>query len=207
MLRLGLACVVLTSSAGLLWAPSAQAQEVVQSLSEQRQQAVILQQWDLSCGAAALATLLVYQHGDKISERDVALGMMSRSEYLERPELVSYRQGFSLLDLKRFVDVRGYRGVGLGGLSLEQAVVRAPMIVPIDTVGYSHFVVFVGMLADSVLVADPAYGNRTMSRADFERVWVELPDLGRVGFVVERRDGLYPPNRLIPHPDRFLVLR
>ena len=110
-----------------------QGAQPVRSLFELRQENVILQQFDLSCGAAALATILNYQHGDPVSEREIATRMMSRGEYLENPMLVRLRQGFSLLDLKRFVDDRGYNGVGLGQLNLEHLVARAPVIVPINT--------------------------------------------------------------------------
>jgi predicted double-glycine peptidase len=34
------------------------------------------------CGAAALATLLNYQHGDPISEREIAKGLIQREEYI-----------------------------------------------------------------------------------------------------------------------------
>jgi predicted double-glycine peptidase len=176
----------------------AQAAAPVQSLLEQRQENVVLQQWDLSCGAAALATILNYQHGDPVSEREVAIGMMGRQEYLDNPAIVTYREGFSLLDLKRFVDRRGYNGVGLGQLSLSNLVEYAPIIVPISVHGYNHFVVFRGMLNDRVLLADPAFGNREMSRARFEKAWLQFPEIGKVGFYVERTDGLIPPNRLQP---------
>ena len=115
-------------SAVLLLSGSAAAQDFrpVASLAEIREQNVVVQEWDLSCGAAALATILNYQHGDPVSEREIATGLMSRTEYLENPMLVSFRQGFSLLDLKRFVDDRGYNGVGLGQLTLEHLVARHP---------------------------------------------------------------------------------
>ncbi len=168
----------------------------VDSLLEQRQRGVVIQRWDLSCGAAALATILKYQHGDIVSERDIAVGMMSREEYLANPDIVTYREGFSLLDLKRYVDARGYNGVGLGRLSIEDLRNHAPIIVPLSLHGYRHFVVFRGVLGDRVLLADPAFGNRTISVEKFERSWLSLPELGRVGFYVERTDGLIPPNRL-----------
>ena len=178
----------------------------VESLAEIRQQNVVIQNWDLSCGAAALATILNYQHGDPVSEREIATGLMSRTEYLENPMLVSFRQGFSLLDLKRFVDGRGYNGVGLGQLTLEHLVARAPMIVPINVYGYQHFVVFRGMLGNRVLLADPAFGNRTMLRSEFENAWLAFGEVGHVGFIVKRRDGLFPPNRLEPKPGDFVTL-
>ncbi|MCZ6709202.1 MAG: C39 family peptidase [Gammaproteobacteria bacterium] len=178
----------------------------VHSLLELRQANVILQQFDLSCGAAALATILNYQHGDPVSEREIATRMMSRAEYLDDPMLVRVRQGFSLLDLQRIVDDRGYDGVGLGQLTLEHLVTRAPMIVPINIHGYQHFVVFKGVLGNRVLLADPAFGNRTLLRSAFEEAWIDFAEVGQVGFVVRRKDGLIPPNQLAPEPSDFFTL-
>ena len=179
----------------------------VASLAEIRERGVVIQEWDLSCGAAALATILNYQHGDSLSEREIATRLMSRTEYLENPLLVSLRQGFSLLDLKRFVDDRGYNGVGLGQMTLAHLTTRAPIIVPINTHGYQHFVVFRGMLGNRVLLADPAFGNRTMLRSTFESAWIDFPEIGHVGFSVERTDSLIPPNQLAPKPSDFVMLR
>ena len=86
----------------------------VRSLIEERHRNVVLQQWELSCAAAALATILRYQYGVPVTERSVALGLINREEYIANPELVRLRQGFSLLDLKRFVDGIGFDGIGLG---------------------------------------------------------------------------------------------
>ena len=60
----------------------------VQSLLERRNENVVRQNFDISCGAAALATILRYQHGETVTEREVALGLIDRTEYLKRPELV-----------------------------------------------------------------------------------------------------------------------
>jgi hypothetical protein len=170
----------------------------VESLLEMRRAGVVVQEWDLSCGAAALTTVLNYQFGDMISEREVATQLIDRAEYLENPELVRVREGFSLLDLKRLVDGRGYEGVGFGQLSLETLVERAPAIVPISTNGYNHFVVFRGVVGNRVLMADPAWGNRTMTLDDFERAWLDYGDFGHVAFVVTRDGELASPGRLAP---------
>ena len=83
----------------------------IQSVIEKRHKNVVLQQWELSCAAAALATILRYQHGIPATEHSVALGMISRTEYLSNPEILRIRQGFSLFDLKRYVDNLGYEGL------------------------------------------------------------------------------------------------
>jgi predicted double-glycine peptidase len=179
----------------------------VTSLVEVRQRNVVVQEWDLSCGAAALATLLTYQHGDPVSEREVALGLINRQEYLADPSLLRKREGFSLLDLERLAASRGYKGIGYGQLTFDHLLAKAPIIIPVQLYGFNHFVIFRGLASNRVLLADPAFGNRTMTRDRFEQAWIEAPELGHVGFVVVRRDGLIPPNRLAPQLDEFLALQ
>ncbi|MBK1617978.1 peptidase C39 [Lamprobacter modestohalophilus] len=181
---------------------------VVTSLLELRQQNVAAQEWDLSCGAAALTTVLNHQHDDPVSEREVAIGLMGRQEYVDNPLLVQAREGFSLLDLKRFVESRGYQGIGLGQLELDGLVQRAPVIVPIKTKGYNHFVIFRGVAGNRVLLADPAWGNRTMRRSRFLDAWIDYPKLGHIGFIVALASGEQAePYRLAPRESEFLFLR
>jgi predicted double-glycine peptidase len=179
----------------------------VKSLLELRRDKVIVQKWDLSCGAAALATLLNYQHGDPVSEQAIAKGLIQRKEYVEHPQLVQLREGFSLLDLKRYVDKRGYAGAGYGKLTIQDLTQYAPIMVPLSLHGYNHFVVFRGGLGNRVLLADPAWGNRTMSLQRFEKAWIDYPEFGKVGFVVTRADGSTPPNRLDPRASDFVMLK
>jgi hypothetical protein len=62
-------------------------------------------QWDTSRGAAALATVLTYSLHVPVTEREVATGMLRMMEPLK----VKHRGGFSLLDMKHFVEMRGLR--------------------------------------------------------------------------------------------------
>jgi predicted double-glycine peptidase len=169
----------------------------VRSLLELRQQDVVVQRWDLSCGAAALATILTYEYGDPVSEKDVARQMLSRTGTLQK---VQRRGGFSLLDLKRFAESHGYEATGYAGLSLAQLVEHAPAIVPLHAISANHFVVFRGLVErDRVALSDPAWGNRTMPTAEFESAWDH-----RIGFVIE---GRRPLNRLRVRPADWLLPR
>jgi predicted double-glycine peptidase len=179
----------------------------VKSLLEMRHDRVAIQNWDLSCGAAALTTILKYQYDDPVSERDVAKGLIGRGKYVDNPALVRMQEGFSLLDLKKYVDARGYQGIGYGQLELDHLIERAPIIVPIEANGYNHFVVFRGIRGNRILVADPAWGNRTLTVDEFEDAWINYREFGRVGFVVTHADGTQPTNRLAPRPDDFVFLR
>jgi protein O-GlcNAc transferase len=202
------AIACLLAVVGSLPSPSfAQGPAPVKSLLEMRQEKVVIQNWDLSCGAAALATLLNYQHGDPVTEREIAEGLITRQEYIDNPLLVRARHGFSLLDLKRYVDERGYEAIGYGQLTLEDLIEEAPIMVPVNFLGYNHFVVFRGMRGNRVLLADPAFGNRTMLAKKFEAGWLEYEEFGKVGFIVASADGTEPPNRLAPAATDFVSLR
>lgn len=172
-----------------------QARAPVRTLLEMRQTNVVVQQWDTSCGAAALATLLKFQHGLQVSEKDIAEVMLRRADPLK----VKVRGGFSLLDLKHYADASGLEGMGYMNLGLDDLMEMAPAIVPVEVRGYPHFVVVRGKTGQKVLIADPAFGNRTMDVQAFERAWQ-----GNIGFVVQRRDGKLPPNELTERPTDML---
>jgi uncharacterized protein len=169
----------------LLWlvviaitAPSAFARErkPVRSLLEIRQEGVIVQKWETSCAAAALATVLTFSQNDPVSEKVVAQGMLRSTD----PIKVKVRGGFSLLDMKRFVETRGFKGAAYKGLSLEELLTLQSPIVPIDFHGNPHFVVVRGLnTAGDVHLADPAFGNHAMSVGQFKSIWRE-----GIGFVV-----------------------
>jgi uncharacterized protein len=205
--RRTVACCVLLASSFLQAGLSAEARPV-KSLLEMRRENVVVQEWDISCGAASLATLLHFRFGDSVAERAIAKALVRRAEYIADPTLVQARQGYSLLDLKRYVDSRGYKGIGYGKMSFEDLIDRTPVIVPIDANGYKHFVIFRGVAGNRVLLADPAWGNRTMPIETFEAMWLDYPELGKVGFVVVEEEETYAaPNRLTPRPEEFLMLR
>jgi hypothetical protein len=141
----------------------------VQSLKEIREHAVVMHRWETSCAAASLATVLTYAFQDPVSERQVAAKMLNKTE----PAKVRARGGFSLLDMKRFVEDRGYSGEAYKYLSFDDLkLFRAP-IVPIRVHGFNHYVVLNAITDREVLLADPAFGNRAMPLARFEKAWLD----------------------------------
>lgn len=165
----------------------------VRTLSEMKRANVVRQGWDLSCGAAALSTLLTYEQRDPVGESEI-IETLLRQRPLER---VRARHGFSLLDLKRFAVSRGYRAEGYGLLDALDLDRLTPAIVPLSAGDVLHFVVVRGIEAGHVILADPAFGNRTMTLARFKDFWSP-----RIAFVV-RRDvrGAVEPARDAAHGD------
>jgi uncharacterized protein len=203
----GILTVTATALGGCGSLPADPPPTPVHSLLGMRHHDVVIQKWDLSCGAAALDTLLRYEWGDPVTEQQIALGLMQRKAYIEHPELIKIREGFSLLDLKRYVDEHGFKGIGFGGMDLNDLIKYAPIMVPINALGYNHFVVFRGVYGNRVLLADPAWGNRTMTIDQFRRIWLDFgKPIGRVGFVVESADGRKPLTELAAKPSDFVTL-
>lgn len=181
-LAAAIALAALPAAAALASAgsPPARGTKPVRTLLEGRQAGVVRQGWDLSCGAAALGTLLRFHLGDPVSEPEIVQAILRDSD----PERIRARGGFSLLDLKRAAEARGYDARGYGKLDLDGLVRLAPAIVPTTLGREDHFVVFQGVDGDRALLADPAFGNRTVPLHRFERLWPQ-----RVAFVVRRPGG------------------
>lgn len=136
------------------------------SMKQQRTRTTLIQKYDFSCGSAAIATLLTHHYGYPVTEEAVFQGMYSTGDQAK-----IHREGFSLLDMKRFLAANGFDADGFQ-LPLDKLnEARVPAIVLINESGYHHFVVVKGVQAERVLLGDPARGTRTMSRKDFEAKW------------------------------------
>ncbi len=136
------------------------------SLKEARWDGVVRQQYDYSCGSAAVATLLSY-HYDLPTDEEKVFGMMFRAGNQKKIQ----SEGFSMLDMKRFLDWKGLRSDGFRITLDKLAKIGVPGIALVNTHGYRHFVVVKGIKGDEVLVGDPADGTNVVPRETFENIW------------------------------------
>jgi len=127
---------------------------------------VVRQQYDYSCGSAAIATLLRHHYGLEVREAQVFQSMYARGDQ-ERIQ----RVGFSMLDMRAYLERAGFQADGLR-LSLDRlATLGVPAIALITHDDYRHFVVVKGVSDTEVLVGDPTFGLQRYTRAEFEDVW------------------------------------
>jgi predicted double-glycine peptidase len=138
----------------------------VTSFQQRKFREIIRQQTDFSCGAAAVATIFNYGYGRRTSETQILVNMLRVAD----PVVVRAR-GFSLLDIKRYVEAIGMRGEGYQVPFESLYQLRVPVIVLLNTRGYKHFVVLRKARDGYVQLADPALGNRILWREDFEANW------------------------------------
>lgn len=141
----------------------------VVSMREARFSNMVPQEYDYSCGAASLATLLKYHFGKEISELDAMEGMLKYGNQ----ELIR-EKGFSLLDMQKFAKHLGYKAEGYRVKVEQLQRIPIPMIVLITSKGQPHFVVLKGAEGEKVFIADPGMGNRTMTIKEFAEVWNDV---------------------------------
>jgi len=139
----------------------------LQNMTALRFKSVMRQTRDLSCGAAALGTILKYYYGEDVTEEELI-----QEGFKVGDTAKIQRDGFSMLELKRIAEKRGYE---VGGFRIPDAQKLANLKVPVITLvsvrGYNHFVVIKGISDGRVYIADPAFGNRSRTLESFSAEW------------------------------------
>lgn len=191
-----------------------------------RDQDVVRQERDFSCGLAALATLLTYYFERPVSEAKLlarldipdagalADTIAARTVHAaERARLQTLQEkGVSLAILAGLARDHGLHAQGVRLRPDDLARLSMPAIAYIEPGGEPHFTLIRGVDSrGSVQVADPAWGNRRFSGPDFARLFAPagatagrllliLPqgrDAGRRDwFGVDRPQPLLQPMRL-----------
>lgn len=136
------------------------------TLKELRSQGIVFQKHDFSCGSAAIATLLRYHYQIEINEQQVFQAM-----YQSGDQAKIRREGFSLLDMKNFLERLGFQADGFKKPLADLQRFAVPAVALIRDNGYNHFIVIKGIRDDRILLGDPAMGLRTMTLDQFEAIW------------------------------------
>lgn len=126
----------------------------------------VQQRTDFSCGAAALATIMRYAYSLDVDEDKVLQGLFAVSDHDQ-----VLARGFSLLDIKNYVERVGFRGRGYQVEAEKLKEIRIPTIVLLDLKGYKHFVVLRKVTDEAAYVADPALGQKIIPFDTFVSQW------------------------------------
>ena len=137
------------------------------SIKERKFRSTVHQKYDFSCGSAALSTLLTYHYGYPVNEETIYKAMWDKGDQAK-----IRKEGFSLLDMKHFLESKGYAADGYTASLDKLAQVGIPAIVLIREGGYNHFVVIKGIRDGKVAYGDPAQGSRVMDQAQFEHMMI-----------------------------------
>jgi len=138
----------------------------IQSVRERKFSDLVQQKTDFSCGAAALATILRQAYWLDVNEEMIIEGMLAHADQ----DLVRV-QGFSMLDMKRYVESLGMRARGYRVAAETLHSIRIPVVVLMDVRGYKHFVVMQRVDKGWVYIGDPVLGHKRYKIDDFIRGW------------------------------------
>ena len=137
---------------------------IVKSYQELKNQRVIRQTYEESCGASALATLINLIDDKHFSELDL-LKTMSQKEL--------YTDMVSFADLNEAVKQLNYESKPYQiNKKLLDELTNIPLLVKIEEdPRYPHFVVIINHKGDFLQVLDPSHGEYISSKAEFYSVW------------------------------------
>lgn len=164
-----LLCLARNAGAGYVAVPGASFGNFnvkVMSIQEAKFRTVIRQQYDFSCGSAVLATLLTYHYADPVNEQEIFKEMYEKGNKAK-----INKDGFSLLDIKKYLERRGYVADGFKMTLDDLRKNGLPTIVLIKHNSYKHFVVLKGISDKEVLLGDPAAGTRVVANSEFEQMF------------------------------------
>lgn len=141
---------------------------------------IIRQTTDLTCGPAAVASLLKFYFGVETTEDEMA---KLSGTYENKTS--------SLLGLRNACRAKGFEAVGYR-MSLPQMLAEVesggvPVVIHFKEPSL-HFALVIGRVGDFIIVSDPSQGNISMDVGDFMRRWS-----GAVLVVRSRR----PANRAL----------
>ncbi len=166
------------------------------SYKEAKFRTVVRQQYDFSCGSAAVATLLTYEFKRPTTE-DAAFKAMWKNGDQAKIK----KEGFSLLDIKHYLASIGYAADGYRLTLGRLAALRLPAIVLIQTRGYRHFVVIKGVEGGYVLIGDPARGLRRERITAFKKIWVN-----RIVFLIHAGKNLFVSRKSFNDPSEWAAV-
>ncbi|WP_270976138.1 cysteine peptidase family C39 domain-containing protein [Campylobacter helveticus] len=140
------------------------AEFVVKSYQEIKNEKVIRQNYEESCGAASLATLINILDDSNLTELDLLKAMSGQQLYTD---MVSFA------DLNDAVKKLGFQSKSYKiDRKILESIISVPILVKIeDDPRFPHFVVIINHKGNYLQIFDPSYGKYISSKREFYSVW------------------------------------
>lgn len=139
--------------------PSAVVVLQVKSWKSIRDEGIVKQDLDYSCGAAGLATILNEFYGQSVSEEELL-------KALDKGDAMA-----SFADMQRALPGFGFKAQGFAATYEQLLKLKAPVLVYLKHRSTEHFSVLKGVGNNTVHLADPSLGHVTLSKSQFLNMW------------------------------------
>ena len=147
---------------------------LIKSWVEFKNDKLVRQGYDYSCGSAALATLLSYYYDANVSEAMIlksvleSKGITKEASALENQE---GNNGLSFYDLSHYASTQGFKAVGIALGIKELKKLQIPVLVFVKIRKQEHFTVLKKMDEQYAYLADPSFGNIRVSHTKFKEMF------------------------------------
>ena len=189
----------------------------VKSYIEFKNEGMIRQEFDYSCGSSSLATILKFFFNEKITEKEVLDWVLEKKGLIDKnckdkkkekckvkklEELEEKDFKLSFFDLAEFAKEKGYKAVALALNLDELRKLKVPAIAFVKIRRNEHFTVYKGMDKKFVYLADPSFGNIKVRIGKFEEMFYTRNDPKYRGKILV----FIPNDKNIPLNLKFLKL-
>lgn len=144
----------------------------VSTWTDKRDSKLTKQDLDFSCGASSLSTILTYFYEKPTSEKQLL-------EDMDLPDVMA-----SFDDLSKVSEKYGFIAKGVATNYETLAKIKIPVIVYLNHKRNDHFSVVRAIDNNKVYLSDSSWGNRILSRKQFEKMWNTRNDLDLKGRVL-----------------------
>jgi hypothetical protein len=165
---------------GILSTHSATGTIEMKSWKELRDENVVKQKLDYSCGPASAATILTHYYKRPTTEKELIQKM-------------NQWRAASFADISQILPDYGYKGLGLALDAQQLRKIKVPVIVYLRHEGQEHFSVLKGVNDDNVYLADPTWGNVRFRWSKFMAMWEtrgEEKEKGKILLIVPNGTSL-----------------
>ena len=160
---------------------SAKAEWVVKSYQEIKNERVIRQTYEQSCGASSLATLLNILDDIKFDELKLLKIMSGQNLYTDMVSFADLNDAVKKLDYES----NSYQ---INRENFDK-LVNIPMLVKIeDDPRFPHFVVIINHKGNYLQILDPSHGEYISSKSQFFSIWDRYNKGGYVLIVAPKKD-------------------
>lgn len=147
----------------------------ITSWSEMRDKNLTKQEYDYSCGAASLSSILEHYYGlENASEKEILDTVLlkkgidiNQKEEIQFDDEMKQKAHLSFYDMVGYAEDRGFRAFGLAVDLPALYELKAPVIIYVKVRNIEHFSVLKGIDSKFVYLADPSFGNIKVSVAKF----------------------------------------
>lgn len=151
----------------------------IKSWIEFKNENLVRQQFDYSCGSASLATVMYHFYDQNMTESSILNDILDMKGIGKEKakELEEEDMALSFLDLAQYIQSKGFKAIGLA-LDLEALKsLQAPVILFVKIRKNEHFTVFKGVDERYVYLADPSFGNTKVKISKFKEMFYQRDDL------------------------------